>query len=441
MPKSKRILLISYYFAPHNRIGAVRPTKLAKYLTRMGHEVTVVCGTGFDGAEDPTLRRDLQELKDVHVIREWSPLRNMLMRKAKAAPAAVKTTPASQPAAPASKANKVKKLIRSAVDMAYRYLRWMAEQDFRRKALAELEKLSGSYDAIFSCYGPVCVHQVARRAKKKGIAPKWIADFRDELIFPFRWQRWRTKPFLRMLRREADILCGVSQGIMDLMGLKERTQLLRNGFDREDLPQTEPLNDDHLRLVYCGQLNMGRKGIGDRDVTPAFRALRKLSEEGVIAPEEIRVVYAGGEGALMRRYAASCGMEDCVEDHGWVSRAESIRLQRSADILLMASWNTEALNGILTGKLFEYMMMDKPILNCMGGELKNSGVKQLLEETGLGMSCEQADGQAGEEALLVWLRTLIERWRAGADLLCDKNNDAVEAYSYPQLAARLAEWI
>ena len=39
----KTILLISYYFAPQNAIGAVRPTKLAKYLTRMGYEVTVLC--------------------------------------------------------------------------------------------------------------------------------------------------------------------------------------------------------------------------------------------------------------------------------------------------------------------------------------------------------------------------------------------------------------
>lgn len=440
MPKSKRILLISYYFAPHNRIGAVRPTKLAKYLTRMGHEVTVICGTGFDGVEDPTLKRDLSELKDVHVIREWSPLRSMLMRKAKTAPAAVKPVPVQPKTTSAS--GGVKKMIRRCVDMAYRYLRWMAEQDFRRKAVRELDKLSGSYDAIFSCYGPVCVHQVGRRAKQKSIAPKWFADFRDEFAFPFVWQKWRTKGFLKMLKKEADVLSAVSSGFLDVMGFEAVGRILSNGYDREDLPAVvEREKDGILRFVYCGQLNMGRKGVPDRDITPLFRALRKLSEEGLIAPEEICVDYAGGEGALMRRYAASCGMEECVEDHGWVSRSESIRLQRSGDVLLMASWNTEALKGILTGKLFEYMMMDKPIVNCMGGELGNSGVKQVLLETGLGISCEQADGQAGAEALLEYLRTLIRRWRAGEDLLGDRNADAVEAYSYPQLAAELAKWI
>ena len=440
MPTSKRILLISYYFAPHNRIGAVRPTKLAKYLTRMGHDVTVICGTGFDGVEDPTLRRDLTELKDVHVIREWSPLRSMLMRKAKSAPAAARPASAQPKAQPSS--GGVKKMIRRCVDMAYRYLRWMAEQDFRRKAVLELDRLSGTYDAIFSCYGPVCVHQAARKAKQKGIAPKWFADFRDEFAFPFAWQKWRTKGFLRMLKKEADILSAVSSGFLEVMGFEDVGRVLSNGYDREDLPAAcEKEKDGILRFVYCGQLNMGRKGVPDRDVTPLFRALRKLADEGVISPEEIRMVYAGGEGALMRRYAASCGMEECIEDHGWVSRAESIRLQRTSDVLLMASWNTEALRGILTGKLFEYMMMNKPIVNCMGGELGNSGVKQVLFETGLGISCEQADGQAGEDALLDYLRTLIVRWRTGENLLGDMNADAVEAYSYPQLASKLSEWI
>ena len=440
MQESKRILLVSYYFAPHNRIGAVRPTKLAKYLTRAGHQVTVICGTGFDGGEDPTMRRDLGELGDVHVIREWSPLRSMLMRKAKAAPVKTSAAPAQPKAQPSS--GGVKKLIKRSVDMVYRYLRWMAEQDFRRKAVKELDRLEGSYDAIFSCYGPVCVHQVARKAKQKGVAPKWIADFRDEFSFPFGFQKWRNAGFLQMLKKEADIVSAVSAGFLEVMGFAENGRVLSNGYDREDLPAAEQTaGDGKLRIVYCGQLNMGRKGVPDRDLTPVFRALRTLSDEQLISPEEICMVYAGGEGVLLRRYAASCDMESCIEDHGWVSREESIRLQRNGDILLMASWNTETFKGILTGKLFEYMMMDKPVLCCMGGELANSGVKRMLEKTGLGVSCEQADGQAGEEALTNHLRMLVKRWRAGENLLTGCNQEAVEAYSYPKLAAELAKWI
>ena len=62
---SMRILVISYYYAPQNTIGAIRPTKLVKYLERMGHQVTVLCGGGLDAKVDPTLQRDLEQMKDV----------------------------------------------------------------------------------------------------------------------------------------------------------------------------------------------------------------------------------------------------------------------------------------------------------------------------------------------------------------------------------------
>ena len=39
---NRRALIISYYFAPQNTIGAIRPTKLAKYLTRLGYDVTEI---------------------------------------------------------------------------------------------------------------------------------------------------------------------------------------------------------------------------------------------------------------------------------------------------------------------------------------------------------------------------------------------------------------
>lgn len=89
-------------------------------------------------------------------------------------------------------------------------------------------------------------------------------------------------------------------------------------------------------------LSMGRKGVGDRDLTPMFRALGALIKRGQLARSQVALVYAGGESALMQRQAAACGMGDLVEDHGLVSREESIALQRGADVLLMASWHKAA---------------------------------------------------------------------------------------------------
>ena len=77
---SRRVQVISYYFAPQNAIGAVRPTKLVKYLARQGVEVTVLCGAPMTATRDPLLARDAAGLPDVRVISERSLLRSIKTR-------------------------------------------------------------------------------------------------------------------------------------------------------------------------------------------------------------------------------------------------------------------------------------------------------------------------------------------------------------------------
>lgn len=36
----------------------------------------MLCGPGMNDRRDPTLARDLAALREVHVIREWNPLRD-----------------------------------------------------------------------------------------------------------------------------------------------------------------------------------------------------------------------------------------------------------------------------------------------------------------------------------------------------------------------------
>ena len=288
MTNQKRILMISYYFAPQNVIGAVRPTKLAKYLTRMGHEVTVISGGGLDGKTDPTLERDLQELQDVRLCKEWSPLRDWYIHKEAQKQTAVPAAPTAVSAAEETcEPGGLKKLILRAVDAFYVYLDWFADRNFCRLAKRELKKLNGTYDVVFSTYASFAVHEVAQLAKKNGIAKKWFADFRDEVGMPFDCQEKRKRRYMQMIRRDADIISAVSQGFLEMMHFDDIGRVLSNGFDREDIPQVEPAtNDGCLRVVYCGQMQDSRREVGDRDITPMFRVLRRLVDEKMLGKNQ-----------------------------------------------------------------------------------------------------------------------------------------------------------
>lgn len=436
MTEKKKLLLISYYFAPQNLIGAVRPTKLAKYLTRMGYEVTVLCGRGMDGKRDETLARDCAELHDVRVLEERNLLRAYKQRRAENG--AAQGREVSGESAPEKSRNGAAHKLRNAL---YLYLRVWSDRSFQRLAIRELKKLEGPFDVVFSTYAPLSVHEAAWRAKKSGLAKRWIADFRDEVGVSFRWMKPYQRRYMRMAENGADLLTAVSNGFLEMMGLEEKGRMLPNGFDREDLPAETPeeRTDGEFRVVYCGQFIAGRKNVASRDIRPAFRALAKAAEEKRLPREKLKLVYCGGEGALFAQYAAECGLGDRVEDHGTVSRGESLRLQQGADALLMASWYRKDQKGVLTGKLFEYMMMGKPILCCMAGDLEGSELKAVLEETGMGYCAEAAQGETAQKELEAYVDRLLQRWKEGKPLL--EKTDGGEEYGYPRLARKLDEWL
>lgn len=441
-----KILIVSYYFAPQNVIGAVRPTKLAKYLSRMGHEVTVVCGTGVSGRQDPTLVRDLEDLNDVHVVREWNPIRDRKASKAQQtqlAQVAASQAAASQAIATQSSSKPVvsqpKKagFVHSVLDTVYVALGQLSDHSFARKGIKQIEAMDQTFDVVLSSYGPVSVHRIAYQVKRKGMAKVWFADFRDEARMPFFWQRGILRRYIKRVRRHADTITAVSQGTLAMMGYEDLGHCLPNGFDREDLAGIEApqeLPPALLRFTYCGQLNnVGRKGLPVRNLTPLFRGLRTLINEGLCTAKELQVIYAGSEGKLLKEQAETAGLGCSIIDKGFVSRQESLTLQKQADVLLLASWCVRGQTGILTGKLLEYFMAEKPIICCISGDISGSETKRMIDEARVGFCYEEADTKA-QEQLNAYLRDLVRKARSEEPLYEDANTGFIEQYAYPEIA-------
>ncbi len=458
MAEKRKVLLVSYYFAPQNTIGAIRPTKLAKYLARMGHEVTVLCGMGIDGLLDPTLEADLAELQDVHVVEEWTPLRAREQRKrrdgaaatasgatmasgattvsgATMASAASMASASPQPS-PSGKPGRARQLLRPLVEAAYLLVDRLGDRSFARRGWREVRSLARHFDVVLSSYGPPSVLQIARKAKKAGVADRWIADFRDEVRLPFGWQRALTRHWLRQARGQADGITAVSGGVLQMMGLADVGHHIPNGFDREDLldlPEARLPGRGKLNFLYCGQMYGGTQ-----DLTPFFAALAALMREGALESEEVRVYYAGAEGAVFLGQARAAQAEAVAVDLGLLDRGVSLAYQKQADVLLLASWNTRGRTGVLTGKMLEYMMMDKPMVACVAGELPGSETKRMMDRLGLGFCYEAAGGEAAKTGLAGYLRQLVQHAQAESALPFAPRRDEIEAYAYRAIAGQFA---
>jgi hypothetical protein len=154
---------------------------------------------------------------------------------------------------------------------------------------------------------------------------------------------------------------------------------------------------------------------------PLLAALRSLGPESAV-----EVVFAG---PLSSDEAAELGSEDLsglVRVAGNLDRPTTLALQRAADTLLLVTEGARR-TSVATGKLFEYLAADKPIL-VLGDETEAA---RIVAETGTGAATSATDPAAIAAALT----------RAAEGNGFQPDTAALAQYVWPALSARYAELI
>ena len=82
------------------------------------------------------------------------------------------------------------------------------------------------------------------------------------------------------------------------------------------------------------------------------------------------------------------GVRACVEIRNAVPRPEILRVQRQVDILLECRWQDAVGDGVIPGKLFEYIGARRPILSL--GSLTGESA-EIIRQNGLGLASNDPD--------------------------------------------------
>ncbi|MBV8051535.1 MAG: glycosyltransferase, partial [Acidobacteriaceae bacterium] len=261
----RRVLLISSFFPPSVKVGAVRAGGLAKHLPRFGWEA-VALTPELPGRKPnhhqiiETGHRDiLADFKArLGFVQKVRPARQLDFAGQQTA----STTKQQMP-------NPVAKWLRAAIIYPDEYKGWVP---FGVKALEEFAKRE-RIDAILSTSPANSGHIIASHAKSMWGCP-WIADLRDL------WSDAGTAPwgmgFLqRRLEkhtlRSADILVTVSdpwvQWLQQTFPKKSVIKIV-NGFDPDDLGHGAGELTSNFSITYTGYLYLGKS-----DPTPVFVSL------------------------------------------------------------------------------------------------------------------------------------------------------------------------
>ena len=116
-----------------------------------------------------------------------------------------------------------------------------------------------------------------------------------------------------------------------------------------------------------------------------------MIDEKRICKNDFSFEYAGPDYAELVSQLQTYGIEYTANDHGFVSRETSIAMQKQADALLLLTWNEKSYQGVIPGKIFEYMAIGNvPIIALITGDVKESEVTKLIRTSNAGCACEMA---------------------------------------------------
>lgn len=405
----RRVLLVSQLAPPSPLIPARRIAGLAKYLSAEGLEISVltsrISGEGeIDGARAVVRTTDLMA----------SPL-NWRRAQFKALEGSADGS--------YSDPSRLQSLLVPDIAAAT----WLP---FAVPGSLRLARESG-LDCVITTGPAHSVHLVGLALRRRGIP--WIAEFRDgwtfdqpARAFPLRAQRQLDAALERRVATGADALVGVTEPIAeDLSRRFDRpATVLTNAFDpdeRTDRGDSELLDPGRFSLVHTG-----RMAYAGRSPVPLLEAVRALKRERPRVAARLEVVLAGPLSAEEEPLVRAADLSDTVRAVGTLDRPRTLQLQRGADALLVLAEGSS--RRAATGKLFEYLATDAPIL-VLGDD---SEAARIVTETGGGLVTSGSDASQIAPALERLLASPPERARDAA---------AVEPYSYPHVARRYAALI
>jgi glycosyltransferase involved in cell wall biosynthesis len=401
-----RILLVAYFYPPSRDTGVLRPAAMAKWLRRLGHEVTVLTtsayGTGpGDAAEDVVRTADAQR---------W---RARLAGKDSIGALFDAPTYSGKPH-PLSKV-----IVPEALAAA-----WMP---FARARALRLQK-ERPFDCVITSSPPESAHAIGYALRRRGVP--WVADIRDAWTFeplrprfPTAAQRRLDERLERRWLSAADVVVCVSEPAAEDLRRRNIADpvLIRNGWDPDSAPAPgEPtglLAADRVSLVYTG-----RFGSYGRDPAPMIDGLAELARTDPESAAKLDLVIAGPLTAEEARLFERDVSPARIVRLGPMPRERALALQREADALLLIA--QPARSQLLNIKLFEYAASGTPILALA------AGTEAGAVAAALGATVAAADDPGSIAAALK---------RAVAADLAPTPAEALADYTYPAPAAAMAE--
>ena len=415
-----KILIITYYWPPAGGSGVQRWLKFVKYLQNFDIEPVVYT---VDDAnypkEDKTLINEIPN--GIEVLKQpiWEPTDVLFWKKK----------------------NQQKKDISNSTNSGFlSFIRgnffipdpkvfWVNSSV---KFLNNYLK-TNTIDVVISTGPPHSMHLIAQKLHQKNKI-KWIADFRDpwsDLYYnaAFKQLSFAKKKNIKLEKKvlqNADCVLTVSNSLKkEFEKTANRVEVITNGFDDEVLKNGEIILNKKFSISYIGLLP---KQSNPKNL---FKVLQKLCSENEDFKNDFKLNFVGDISNEVKIEIEANNLLPNSQFIDYVPQKKAIEYQKKAQVLLLLIPNVAKSEGILTGKLFEYLTAKRPIL-AMGSE--TGDLSKILKTTNAGVVI----GYNNEEKLTLEIRNLYKKYKEG---ILTVNSTNINQYHRKELTKNLSEII
>lgn len=374
----KKALIIAYYWPPAGGPGVQRWLKFVKYLPDFDVEPIVYVP---ENPKYPLLDESLvSEIpKDVIIlkqrIKEPYGLAGVFSK-------ASSSTMSKGIISDSSKQSFIEKIM---LFIRGNYFIPDARKNWVKPSVTYLSKyiFEHKIETVITTGPPHSLHLIGLQLKERFKAIKWIADFRDpwttigyhkQLKLTKRSEKKHKALENKVLNNADDIIVTSSVTKKEFEVYTDTPiEVITNGYDYESVAQVEL--DSKFSLAHIGSL------LSRRNPMVLWKVLGDLVHENESFAEDFELKFIGSVSEDVLISVKEYNLNNHLTNVGYVSHIESIAFQRKSQILLLIEIDSQETKSIIPGKLFEYMVSNRPII-ALGP--KGTDVEAILKETNTG---------------------------------------------------------
>ena len=219
-------------------------------------------------------------------------------------------------------------------------------------------------DVIISTGPPHSMHLIAQQLKESFDIP-WMADFRDpwtdlyynKEFFQLGFAKRKNKRLEEKVLKSADVVVTVGNELKKYFDrFNSNVEVISNGFDDEV--------DNHEKIELSQKFSLSYIGLLPKSSLPTnlLMAIQRLIDENSDFKNDIELNFIGDIHESVSALIHELQLSNYTNFFGYVPHKEAIKYQKSAQVLLVLIPNVNGNKGIITGKVFEYMAANRPIL-------------------------------------------------------------------------------